>query len=133
MPNAEKVTTDVTVDIGGKDRRLVLDMWALAQMEVASGENAMYGQYFKEMDMNKLITLLWAALLEDPEVEEATKKGGIEGGRKLVAKWIDFRRFDELFAACLKAFEAVAATAKDTEQVEGNAPAAKRSGTGKSN
>ncbi len=132
MPNAEKVAPDpasVQIEIGGKVRRLVCDMWALAMMETASGESAMYGRFFTDMTMNKLVTVVWACLLEDPEVAALTEKQGVQAGRKLVAKWVDFSRFDELFNACKQAFEAVAV--KSSGQAEGNAQAAQRqNGTG---
>lgn len=134
MPNAEKVAPDpkeISIEIGGKNRRLVCDMWALAMMETASGESAMYGRFFQEMTMNKLVTVVWACLLEDPEVAAATEKQGVQAGRKLVAKWVDFSRFDELFDACKRAFESVAV--KTSGQDEGNAQAAQtENGTGSS-
>lgn len=132
MPNVEKVTPSVEIEIGGKIRRLVCDMWALAMMENASGESAMYGELFKDMSMNKLITIVWACLLEDPEVSEETQKKGIPGGRKMVAKWMDMSRFEELFSACKRAVEIASASASgdDDEDSEGNAPAAQPNGIG---
>lgn len=120
MSNVEKIAPTVHYDIGGKTRRLYYDMWAVAMMENASGQSVMFGKFFTEMSMNKLITLVWGALLEDPEVSEMTEKKGIEAGRKLVAKWVDIGKFDELLEACKKALEAVMPDKNKNESDEGS-------------
>jgi hypothetical protein len=130
MPNVEKVAPIIEVELGGKTRRLVCDLWALAMMENASGESAMHGKFFTALSMNKLITTVWGCLLEDEDVAKETEKKGIVGGRKLVAKWIDLKEFDTLTEACRKAFESVAATSSDEDASEGNEPKEVQSGIG---
>ncbi len=108
MPNVEKAAPKVELELGGKTRRLVCDMWSLAEIERVTGESALDGSMFKKVDLNKLITMTWACLLdEDPDIT-----------RREVAKWVDFQSFDKILEKVTLAFNQVAPDTSEEDKAE---------------
>lgn len=109
----DKIIQGTAIEIGGKIRYLLADMWALATIENEAKENLINGQYFQDVTLNKLITLVWGFLQEDEEVSLETRKRGSSQGRKLVASWINFGDFEFIFSKVMEEFNRVSAKVKE--------------------
>ena len=109
----DKIIQGTPIEIGGKIRYLLADMWALATIENEAKENLINGQYFQDVTLNKLITLVWGFLQEDEEVSLETKRRGSSQGRKLVASWINFGDFEFIFSKVMEEFNRVSAKVKE--------------------
>lgn len=62
MSNIDKVGQGVEIELGGKIRHLVFDMWAFYLLERETGKNALNGELFTQPSATELVTLVWAAV-----------------------------------------------------------------------
>lgn len=68
MNNIEKVSPGVEIQLGGKTRKLIFNMWAFYLLEKATGKNALAGEVFMNPTATDLLTLVWAALQHEEKV-----------------------------------------------------------------
>lgn len=67
--NLEKALPATTIELDGKERNLVIDMYAGAQFQKLTGLSLLAGG-FQKSRMDAWLELLWAALLRDqPELD----------------------------------------------------------------
>lgn len=66
--NAEKANPGVPFMLGGKERKLVFDLWAFRLLEKETGKNALGGEMFENLTANDLLVLTWAAIQSDEKL-----------------------------------------------------------------
>ncbi len=103
---------DVTLEIGGRDRKLAFDMASILTVEQQTGVNLMAAA-LTEVSATSMRAVLYAALLhDDPDLS-------IEQ----VGKWIDFRTTGVIQQAILAAWYGSLPKAKDDDAGEDQAQA----------
>lgn len=60
--NGEKASPGVSFTLGGKERKLVFDMWAFYLLEKETGKNALGGEMFQSLTATDLLVLTWASI-----------------------------------------------------------------------
>lgn len=66
--NGEKVSPGVSFTLGGKERKLVFNMWAFYLLEKETGKNALGGEMFNSLTATDLLILTWAAIQGDEKL-----------------------------------------------------------------
>ncbi len=66
--NGEKAAPGVPFMLGGKERKLVFDLWAFRLLEKETGKNALGGEMFEKLSANDLLVLTWAAIQSDEKL-----------------------------------------------------------------
>lgn len=66
--NADKAVPGVLFTLGGKNRRLVFDMWAFYLLEKETGKNALAGEMFQSLTATDLLVLTWAAVQSEEKL-----------------------------------------------------------------
>lgn len=66
--NGEKLSPGVAFTLGGKERKLVFDMWAFYLLEKETGKNALGGEMFNSLTATDLLILTWAAIQGDEKL-----------------------------------------------------------------
>lgn len=104
MSNLDKAKPGISVVIGGQERRIVFDWWALSLIEEEKGPeflSSLKGQ----VTLPRLFFLAWAGLVRDnPELDGVTAQKRREGQR-LVVDWCsentDFAKLGEAITQAL--------------------------------
>lgn len=115
MSNAKAVSPDIEIELGGKTRKLVFDMWAFCLVEETTGKNALNGEIFENPGAKDVVTLLWAGLQKHHRDLE----------RQTVAHMLDLNNLADVINSLGEAFKNAtgAVEAGDrSEEPEKNAP-----------
>ncbi len=60
---------NVTIKLGGKERKLYFDLGIMSDYEDLTGDNALQGNIFEDITSKKLIRMLYVVLkVEDPNI-----------------------------------------------------------------
>lgn len=97
MTNIDKAAPGVEIEIGGKKRKLVFDMWAFYLLEKETGKNAISGEIFTKPSATDIIVLIWAALQHEEKIS-----------LEAVGRMMSLTNLPVVTAAIQKAFDQVA-------------------------
>ena len=87
MSNLDKAKPAVAIELGGRVRRVVFDLWAISIIEEERGEKFLLE--LKNLTIPKLLFLLWAGLVSDsPELDGATSEDRRIAQKKVV-DWVN--------------------------------------------
>jgi hypothetical protein len=87
MSNLDKAKPAVAIELGGRVRRVVFDLWAISIIEEERGEKFLLE--LKNLTIPKLLFLLWASLVSDsPELDGATSEDRRIAQKKVV-DWVN--------------------------------------------
>lgn len=130
--NVDKALPSGTlIVLGGKPRELKCTNWALALVEETTGESLLSGKFFANFSMNKVLTMAWAFLQHDTEVNAVTMNNGSRAAKKMIADWLPMENFVELNDAVMNEFTRAAQKATPEKEPVATEPAL-QSGTGSS-
>lgn len=65
LSDAAKAFPEVTISLGGKNRRLVYNLYSFMRLDEETGKNVFDGSAFNAARPKDLVALLWAGLVND--------------------------------------------------------------------
>lgn len=69
MSNIDKVKPEVTIELGGKVRKISFTLGALSSIEKELGVNTLGNDFWKNLSARGIVVMLWAALRKnDPSL-----------------------------------------------------------------
>lgn len=101
MANLEKAKPGVAIQLGGKERLLIYDHWAIATIIEEKGPKFLGN--LQNLDLAKLIFLLWAGLIADNSELDAADPNTRRQAQKKVAKWLEDIKIEAAVEAVAKA------------------------------
>lgn len=105
MSNLDKAKPAVAIELGGRVRRVVFDLWAISIIEEERGEKFLLE--LKNLTIPKLLFLLWAGLVSDsPELDGVTSEER-RAAQKKVVEWVNASglKMEQVSKVVLEAFK----------------------------